>query len=139
MPVYFTIVLIGFFASMGLPGFSGFIAEIMVFLGAFKSNTAYGLIHESYAIISTVGLILAAGYFLWTIQRMFFGPFHVKGSAPEQLTPLTSREVAVMAPLCVAAFLFGIFPQIILNWINPFTETFVDFVLNTGKQLTQNL
>lgn len=139
MPVYFTIVLIGFFASMGLPGFSGFIAEIMVFLGAFKSNTANGLIHESYAIISTVGLILAAGYFLWTIQRMFFGPFHVKGSAPEQLTPLTGREVAVMAPLCVAAFLFGIFPQIILNWINPFTETFVDFVLNTGKQLTQNL
>src|SRR5690606_8078477 len=60
MPAYFTVVLIGFFASMGLPGFSGFIAEIMVFLGAFKSNSVNGLIHESFAIVSTLGLVLGA-------------------------------------------------------------------------------
>jgi NADH-quinone oxidoreductase subunit M len=139
MPSYFAIVLIGFFASMGLPGFSGFIAEIMVFLGAFKSNSVNGLIHESFAVISTLGLILGAGYYLWTIQRMFFGTFHMKGNGkPEQLIPLTAREFIMLIPLCVAAFIFGIFPQVILNWINPFAEQFVDVILDTGKRLTLN-
>lgn len=140
MPAYFAVVLVGFFASLGLPGFSGFIAEILVFLGAFKSNGVNGLIHESLAVISTLGLILGAGYYLWAIQRMFFGPFHVKGQAtPEQLTPLTTSELLVMVPLCAAAFVFGIFPQLVMNWINPFTDRFVNTILQTGERLTLNL
>jgi NADH-quinone oxidoreductase subunit M len=139
MPAYFTIVLVGFFASLGLPGFSGFIAEIMVFLGAFKSNSVNGILHESFAVISTLGLILGAGYFLWTLQRMFFGTLHLKGEGKmEQLTPLSRREYVIMVPLCGAALLFGIFPQLVLNWINPFTENFVDVILETGKRLTLN-
>ena len=139
MPAYFTIVLIGFFASMGLPAFSGFIAEILVFLGAFKSNTVNGLLHESLAVISTLGLILGAGYYLWTIQRMFFGVLHVKGGAKiEQLTPLTRVEYITMVPLCVAALVFGVYPQPIMDWINPFTQHFVETILETGKQLTLN-
>lgn len=137
MPVYFVIVLIGFFASMGLPGFSGFIAEILVFLGAFKSNSVNGLLHESLAIISTLGLVLGAGYYLWTIQRMFFGTFHIKGEGrSDQLTPLTTGDMIVMTPLCAAAILFGIFPQMIMNLINPFAQAFVDVLLDTGKRLT---
>ena len=140
MPSYFVIVLIGFFASMGLPGFSGFIAEILVFLGAFKSNSENGLIHESLAIISTLGLILGAAYYLWTIQRMFFGTFHLKGEGrPEQLIPLNHHELIVMIPLCAAAFIFGIFPQMIMDLINPFTEEFVNLLLDTGRRLTLNL
>jgi NADH-quinone oxidoreductase subunit M len=140
MPTYFSIVLIGFFASMGLPGFSGFIAEILVFLGAFKSNSTNGLIHESFAVISTLGLVLGAGYYLWTIQRMFFGPLHIKGdSSIAQLTPLTPREYCMLVPLCAAALFFGIFPQPVLDWINPFTEQFVTDVIDTGKRLTLKL
>ena len=139
MPAYFAIVLVGFFASLGLPGFSGFIAEILVFLGAFKSNSVNGLIHESLAVISTLGLILGAGYYLWTIQRMFFGSFHVKGGAsPEQLTPLTRAELLVMTPLCIAAFVFGVYPQPVMEWINPFAEQFVNVILQTGERLTLN-
>lgn len=137
MPAYFTIVLIGFFASLGLPGFSGFIAEILVFLGAFKSNSANGLLHESLAIISTLGLVLGAAYYLWTIQRMFFGPLHVKGEGNiEQLTPLTGREYVTMVPLCVLAFVFGVYPQPVIDWINPFAQGFVDFVVTIQKQIT---
>ena len=139
MPAYFTIVLVGFFASMGLPAFSGFIAEVLVFLGAFRSNSVNGLLHESLAVISTLGLILSAGYYLWTIQRMFFGAFHVKGGAtPDQLTPLTSIDYMTMVPLCAAALFFGILPQPIMDWLNPFTQQFVEVVLSTGKQLTLN-
>src|SRR5690606_26992877 len=134
MPSYFAIVLIAFFASFGLPGFSGFIAEVLVFLGAFKSNSVNGLLPESFAIIATLGLILSAGYYLWTLQRMFFGPLHVKGEMTiEQLTPLTSREFITMIPLCVAAFVFGIFPQSVLEWVNPFTDEFVRSVLEAGR------
>ncbi len=139
MPAYFSIVLIAFFASMGLPAFTGFIAEILVFLGAFKSNTVNGLLHESLAVISTLGLILGAGYYLWTIQRMFFGPLHVKGQAKiEQLTPLTRVEYITMVPLCAAVFIFGVFPQPVMEWINPFTQQFVELILDTGKQLMLN-
>jgi NADH-quinone oxidoreductase subunit M len=139
MPGYFTIVLIGFFASMGLPAFSGFIAEVLVFLGAFRSNSVNGLLHESLAVISTLGLILGAAYYLWTIQRMFFGTLHIKGEGKiEQLTPLTTREYLMMVPLCVAAFAFGVYPQPVMDWINPFTEHFVDLVINTGTQFTTN-
>jgi NADH-quinone oxidoreductase subunit M len=139
MPAFFVFILIAFFASMGLPGFSGFIAEIMVFLGAFSSNTVNGIIHESFAIIATAGLILSAAYYLWTIQRMFFGTFHIKSTVPMgMLQDLTTREYLVLAPLAIGAFAFGIFPQPLLDWINPFTQNFVKTVIGTGLSLTSN-
>lgn len=130
MPVYFTVVLIAFFASLGLPGFSGFIAEIMILLGAFRSSSSNELIHESFAIIATVGLILGAAYYLWTLQRMFFGPFHVKSEIkPEQLKDLDKREYSMLFPLIILVLLFGIFPQILLDYINPFAQHFTELVL----------
>jgi NADH-quinone oxidoreductase subunit M len=137
MQLFFGFALVSFFASMGLPGFSGFIAEIMVFLGAFKSNSGNGLIHESFAVVATLGLILGAAYYLWTLQRMFFGPFYIKGSAhAESLTDLETREMLMLAPLAAITIIFGIFPQPLLDWINPFAESFVVTVLDVGKRLT---
>lgn len=134
MPYFFVTVLIAFFASMGLPAFSGFIGEVMVFLGAFKSNSQNGLIHESFAIIGTLGLVFGAAYYLWTIQRMFFGPFDIKGDAKKNdLTDLTSREVLMLVPLCVLTFIFGVYPQPLLDLINPFAAEFVNSVLYNGK------
>ncbi len=134
MPGYFTIVLIGFFASLGLPGFSGFIAEIMILLGAFRSFSANGLIHESFAIVATLGLILGAAYFLWTLQRMFFGPFHIKSKIkPSQLMDLDKREYSMLLPLILLILVFGIFPQILLDYINPFAQHFTDSVLNAVR------
>lgn len=128
-PRFFVFVLIAFFASMGLPGFSGFIGEILILLGAFKSGAANGYLHESLAIIAATGLIFGAGYFLWTIQRMFFGKYHITSALGEQkLTDVSQRELIILTPLAIAAIVFGIFPQILLNAINPFTEQFLDKV-----------
>ncbi|MBA4058219.1 MAG: oxidoreductase, partial [Marivirga sp.] len=100
MPAYTAMILIAFFASMGLPGFSGFIAEIMIFLGAFKSNSIHGPLHESLAIIATLGLVLGAMYYLWTLQRMFFGPFHLKGTiTADSIFDLNKREYIMLVPL----------------------------------------
>jgi NADH-quinone oxidoreductase subunit M len=139
MKSYTAIVLVGFFASMGLPGFSGFIAEIMIFLGAFKSNSVNGLLHESLAIIATLGLILGAAYYLWTLQRMFFGPYDLKGNiAHSSIYDLNNREYLMLIPLAIAALFFGIFPQPLINFIDPFARNFSEFVLSTGKSLTLN-
>lgn len=136
MPRYFTFVLIAFFASLGLPGLAGFIGEIMVFLGAFRSNSANELLHESMAIVATLGLALGAAYYLWTIQRMFFGKFNIKGEVTEsQLTDIDARETSMFIPLSIAAVAFGIFPQLLLDYINPFAQHFVKFVLNTANQI----
>lgn len=140
MKGYTALVLVGFFASLGLPGFSGFIAELMVFLGAFRSNSANGILPEAFAVIATLGLMLAAAYYLWALQRMFFGPFSVKGNILEdKLYDLTGREYLMLVPLGIAALCFGIFPQPILSMIDPYAQSFVDYVLTTGKNLTLNL
>jgi NADH-quinone oxidoreductase subunit M len=133
------LVLVAFFASMGLPGFSGFIAEIMVFLGAFRSNSLNGILHESLAIIATSGLILAAAYYLWTLQRMFFGPFHVKGNiSPTQIFDLTKREYILLVPLAVLALVLGIFPQPLFDLIDPFASYLTNLVIDHGKVTTLN-
>jgi NADH-quinone oxidoreductase subunit M len=136
MPVYFAFTLIAFFASLGLPGFSGFIAEIMILLGAFRSFSANGFIHQSFAIIATLGLILGAAYYLWTLQRMFFGSFHVKSEInTKQLNDVDKREFSMLLPLAALALLFGIFPQILLDYINPFAQHFSDSVLQAVRSI----
>lgn len=118
MPAYTAFVLIAFFASMGLPGFSGFIAEVMVFFGAFNSHQVNQLLPLWMAVAATTGLILAAAYYLWTIQRMFFGKFAAK--VPGDLQDLDRREFIMLLLPALAALLFGILPQLMLNFINPF-------------------
>jgi NADH-quinone oxidoreductase subunit M len=131
MPVFFGLVLIGFFASLGLPGFSGFIAEVMILLGAFTSGSTNRAISELFPIIAAFGLILGAAYYLWTLQRMFFGPFHVKSEIkPGHLTDLDKREFGMLVSLALLIFIFGIFPQVLLDYINPFARNFSESVFN---------
>src|SRR3978361_1254820 len=79
MPRYTTFIMIAFFASLGLPGFSAFIGEAFSLLGAFNSSTFNGLLPHWMAICGALGILLSAAYFLWTLQRMFFGEVHLKG------------------------------------------------------------
>jgi NADH-quinone oxidoreductase subunit M len=133
-------VVITFFASLGLPGFSGFIAEIFVFLGAFKSFSVNQLLPRWMAITATFGLLLSAAYYLWTIQRMYFGKFMVKESGWEsKLTDLTTREYILFIPLILMMLLFGIFPQLLLDFTNSSIEYFVLFVNEQGSENLQKL
>jgi NADH-quinone oxidoreductase subunit M len=122
MPVYTTFVLVGFFAALGLPGLSGFIGEVMVFLGAFRSPLVAGWI----AFLSVGGLIFGAGYCLWTIQRMFFGPFAVKSGVA--MSDLDGREKVILLPLAILILLLGILPQLLVQYINPFSIKLVEII-----------
>ncbi len=105
MPVYTGISSVALFAALGLPGMSGFVAEIMVFIGAFP-------VYRTITIISAIGIIITAAYILWTLQRVFLGKLNPKY---ENIPEINGREIFTMAPLAVMTILFGIWPIPILN------------------------
>ena len=68
MPAYGFIAGLAFFVSLGLPGFSGFIAEILVLVGAFNGSLETGLLPFWMPVLGALGLVLAAAYALWAYQ-----------------------------------------------------------------------
>ncbi|OJJ22426.1 oxidoreductase [marine bacterium AO1-C] len=113
MPYYGVFVMIAFFASLGLPGFSGFIGELFTILGGFASKQLPTWI----VVVSTFGIVLGAAYFLWTLQRMFLGKFWLKNEPDwlPELKTLNIREWTMLASLSLIALVTGIFPHLIFN------------------------
>jgi NADH-quinone oxidoreductase subunit M len=128
MPAYTTILTIAFFASLGLPGFSGFISEILVLMGAFKSGSTNQLLPEWMAVVGAFGIVLGAGYYLWTLQRMFFGKFWVKDTN-WTFPDLNLREYLMMAPLVILTIVFGLFPHLLLDKISSTVGIFIYNIL----------
>lgn len=140
LPRYTVVVVITFFASLGLPGFSGFIAEIFVFLGAFKASAATGLVPKWMAIVATFGILITAAYYLWTIQRMFFGQYFIREKEWEpKMKDLTMREYIMFVPLLVLMLLFGLFPHLLLDMMTSSVDHFVNFVQLSGKSILSQL
>ena len=133
MPAFAVVTALAFFAALGLPGFSGFIAEIMVLLGAYKSTGANGILPLWPAIFATIGLLISAAYFLWTFQRMFLGKLFSKSVMMEVLHDMNGRERGLTIVLLVLSFLLGIFPSLLLYFINTDTGKAIDHIFtNTG-------
>ena len=105
LPRFSIIFTIAMFASMGLPGLSGFISEALIFLGIYQKFT-------TITVLALFGLLIGAAYLLWMFKRMFFG--EVLESC-KSYTDVNRREIFYMAPLCVAVIIFGIYPAPILN------------------------
>jgi NADH-quinone oxidoreductase subunit M len=135
MPAFTALTVVAFFASLGLPGFSGFIAELLVLLGSFASSSVSGMLPRWMAIVATAGLLLGAVYYLWTLQRMFFGKLWVHPEVMERplMPDLTRREYLMLVPLALLTLLFGLFPSLLLDKISPAVNQWVEVVLASGK------
>jgi NADH-quinone oxidoreductase subunit M len=120
MPVYTGFTILAFFAAIGLPGLSGFISEAFVFVGAFGSESI-----RVITIISTLGILLGAGYMLWTMQRVYLGQLKEKWA---NLTDLDFREYAMFIPLTIIILLLGVYPSAMLNLMNSSVNTMVKFM-----------
>jgi NADH-quinone oxidoreductase subunit M len=96
---------------MGLPGLCGFIGEFFVVLSVWNYNMIL-------AVVAASVVILTAGYILWTIQRVYLGPEY-KGPRAEAITPATTREIAILAPLLALAIVLGVYPKALLNYTSP--------------------
>jgi NADH-quinone oxidoreductase subunit M len=140
MPAFTAMVVIAFFASLGLPGFSGFIAEMLVFLGSFKGASHLGLFPHWLVVLGVLGLLLGAAYYLWTLQRMFFGNYFIRNKDWEpHMKDLTRREYLLMIPLVVAIILFGIMPHLFLDVVNHSVSEFTRQVYQVGRANLQML
>jgi NADH-quinone oxidoreductase subunit M len=122
-PIFGSLMLIVSLSSMGLPGLNGFVGEFTILLGAFGSK-AFGT--PWYAMLSAVGVILAAIYILYMFQKMFLGPL---GSIVEEvkhhgqaLRDLNLREIVTIAPLLIFIFWIGLYPAPFFNLMAPAVE-----------------
>lgn len=120
MPKYTAFVMIAFFASLGLPGFSAFIAEAFSLIGAFTSESVNGLLPRWMAICGSIGILLSAAYLLWTLQRMFFGETRLKGGEDWKLklTDINGKEAFALTTLTIFALLIGILPSLAFDKMN---------------------
>jgi len=120
MPHYTVVSVIGYFASLGLPVFSGFIAEISVYMGAFYAVTL-GILPLWLVLLSLLALLIGAAYCLWTIQRIFWGDFWIKPSLESySLHDLTPREWLTLLPLVILTVALGIFPNALFELLKSF-------------------
>ncbi|MEC7820845.1 MAG: NADH-quinone oxidoreductase subunit M [Candidatus Neomarinimicrobiota bacterium] len=122
MPIYTAFVAIAFFAGLGLPGFSGFISEAMIFIGAFP-------VFKTIVIISTLGILLNAAYFLWAFQRIFFGPANEKYN---ELPEINNRELFTVVPLAIITLILGVYPRPFLDLISATLNVLIDSVVYFG-------
>ncbi|MBP1707992.1 MAG: nuoM, partial [Chloroflexi bacterium] len=100
-------------ASLGLPLTSGFAAEFLVFVGSFSSSVVAGI--KVYTLLAAVGVVLAAGYILWMLQRVFFGPAQEKFGGVKDADKLEMVYMFVFVGLILA---IGIYPSILTDIIN---------------------
>ncbi len=115
LPVYTGITTIAMLASLGLPGLMGFVAEFFVFVGAFG-------IFPYLTVVAVTGVIFTAAMFLWTIQRIFLGPFNERWAG---LADMDTREKISLIPLAVLMVIFGLYPRPLLDVINAAMTTLV--------------
>ncbi len=109
MPVYATVTLVIFLASMGLPLLNGFVGEAMILLGAFAAN-------KIWAYWAVSGVVLGAAYLLWLYQRVFWGK--ITHEENEHLADLNGRELATLLPLVALCFWIGIYPKPVLDFLH---------------------
>jgi NADH-quinone oxidoreductase subunit M len=110
MPVYATLFVIAMLSSVGLPGLNGFVGEFLILAGTFKTNPAW-------AIAAASGVILAAIYLLWLVQRVFFGP--VTSEENRAIPDIAWNEFAAVAMLLVFIVWIGVHPNTFLRKMSP--------------------
>jgi NADH-quinone oxidoreductase subunit M len=113
VPLLAGVLLFAGLASLSLPGMAPFVSEFLVLIGTFT-------VQKPIAVIATVGVILAAGYVLWMVQRMIHGTLNPSLPAIDGMRrDLTLREKVVVAPLIALIVVLGFYPKPVIDVINP--------------------
>jgi NADH-quinone oxidoreductase subunit M len=132
VPVYAAAFGFFVFASVGLPGLSGFVGEFLTLVGTFEVN-------QAAAVVATFVMIFAAGYLLWMFQRVAFGEVSdfLKGLG-SHLTDMKPVEAMTLVPLGALVVIFGLWPGLILNLIEGSVNATLEFV-NQAAPVAQAL
>ena len=116
VPMFAAILTFVSLSSIGLPGTNGFVGEFLVLVGAFRT-------YPILATISATGVIFAAAYLLWAIQRILFNPLDKAENT--HLPDLNRRELALLAPLVAVIIWMGVYPAPVLRRMEVASQTLV--------------
>jgi NADH-quinone oxidoreductase subunit M len=119
VPVFSLILTFVALASIGLPGLNGFVGEFLVLLGSFRT-------YPIATGIATTGVIFAAAYLLWALQRMIFN--RLDKPENERIPDLTVRELVVLAPLLAGILWMGLYPKPVLDRMEPAARHYLQTV-----------
>jgi NADH-quinone oxidoreductase subunit M len=106
-------------SSIGLPGTNGFVGEFLVLIGSFRT-------YPVLAIISATGVIFAAAYLLWALQRILFNPLDKPENA--HLPDLNKRELALLIPLFAVIIWLGVYPAPVLRRMEASSQLLINRV-----------
>ena len=115
MPFVAAAMLIAGLASLGLPGLSGFVSELLVFLGAYRA-------YDWPTVLAVIGIVLAAGYILWMMERTFFG------NRRERFADITDASLVEAVPLALMVICIigiGIYPALLTDMFDTALEPMV--------------
>ncbi len=128
LPFAAAVFVVAGLASMGMPGFSGFPAELSILIGAWKTSPIW-------AAIAALGVLVAAAFTLRAIQVSFFGVTSTPAAAPvHPLPPITLAEKAGALLLVASTVIIGLKPDLLLNWIIPSLQSpFFSAALKGGR------
>jgi NADH-quinone oxidoreductase subunit M len=93
-------------SSIGLPGTNGFVGEFLVLIGSFRT-------YPVLTVVATTGVIFAAVYLLWALQRLIFNP--LDKSENTHIPDLNRRELALLVPLFAVIIWLGVYPAPVLR------------------------
>ncbi len=117
MPIYTTIFVVTTMASIGLPLLNGFVGEFLAMIGMWNSTAlpVLGAWNMNYVatMFAGTGVIFAAVYLLWMVQRVFMGK--LTNAKNKRLHDLSWREIGLIAPLVILMILMGVYPSPFLN------------------------
>ncbi len=116
MPKYATFLVIFALSSVGLPGMNSFVGEFLVLVGVFAWD-------KFTATLAALGIILAAVYILYLVQRIVYGPASPK--MLPKLSDLNTREFGMLVPLVVLVFWIGLYPKPLLDVMHASVERVV--------------
>jgi NADH-quinone oxidoreductase subunit M len=120
MPWFSAVFLLICFSSIAVPGFNGFVGEFLILIGSWRAPFIPG---PALVAVASVGVILAAAYILWMVQRVLYG--EVTRPANAGLPDLSAREALVLTPLVVLALFMGIASPIFTRTIEPAADALV--------------
>ncbi|MBE3119361.1 MAG: NADH-quinone oxidoreductase subunit M [Candidatus Atribacteria bacterium] len=101
-------VIIGSLVSMGMPGFSGFVAEFPIFIGIWKTQWVV-------AVIAAISIVVTASYVLLVVRRVFFGK--MPEEFEEHIKPINTLDKIALVFLMALMIGIGLFPALIVPWV----------------------
>jgi NADH-quinone oxidoreductase subunit M len=130
VPMFAVVLTFVALSSIALPGTNGFVGEFLVLVGSFKT-------HPWFTLVATTGVIFAACYMLWAIQRILFNKLDKPEN--EHLTDLNRRELIIVGVLTAAILWIGIYPAPVLARMERSADNFIRVVQTGAATRTASL